>query len=87
MAAGMKKTKQTLQEVRMKCFLGFPTFSDCGMIQLWAGLLTTGLLLMSPSAAEIKRDRERGNKTNIIQPEPDIAASENRVSCTLEHFQ
>ena len=32
---------------------------------IMAGLLTTGLPLMSPSAAEIKRDREKGNKTNI----------------------
>ena len=70
----------------MKCSPDFPTFPDCGMIQLWAGLLTTGLLLMSPSAAEIKRDREREGIKRIIQ-QPDIAATENTVSCTLKHFQ
>ena len=45
-------------------FSRFPNISRLWDDSIMAGLLTTGLLLMSPSAAEIKRDRERGNKTN-----------------------
>ena len=45
-------------------FSPFPNISRLWDDSIMAGLLTTGLLLMSPSAAEIKRDRERGNKTN-----------------------
>ena len=81
---GMKISPDSL-EVRMKCSPDFPTFPDCGMIQLWPAFWPLDFFWCLHRPRRLKEIEREGIK-RIIQ-QPDIAATENWVSCTLKHFQ